>query len=137
MAIQFPSAEWVTALMEALNASEAYGHVAKNWEGDIIFVVLPEGELKEPAYLYLDLWHGKCRGVRRLDSPDEKKAAFTLTASLGNFIKILNRQLDPMQVMLTRRLQVQGNMVVMMRNVPTVLEFVRTATTIPSQFPAI
>ncbi len=35
------------------------------------------------------------------------------------------RSLDPIQAMLTRRLSVQGNMVTITRNVPTVLDFVR------------
>ena len=32
-----------------------------------------------------------------------------------------------MQAMLTRKLDVKGNMAVMMRNVPTILDFVRCA----------
>ncbi len=36
-------------------------------------------------------------------------------------------ELDPMQAMLTRKLTVKGNMGYMMRNVPTVLEFVKCA----------
>jgi putative sterol carrier protein len=34
-------------------------------------------------------------------------------------------ELNPMQAMMTRKLQVNGSMAYMMRNVPTVLDFVR------------
>jgi len=50
-----------------------------------------------------------------------------MKASLGNFLSVLRGDLDPMQAMLTRKLGVKGNMAVMMRNVPTVLDFVRCA----------
>jgi putative sterol carrier protein len=50
-----------------------------------------------------------------------------LTASYDNIAQIMKGKLDPMQAMLTRKLKVQGNMAIMMRNVPTVLDFVRCA----------
>jgi len=87
----------------------------------------PDDRLKEQAILYIDLWHGKCREVAVWDEIGEKKPAFILKASYGNFLRVLRGDLDPMQAMLTRKLGVKGNMAVMMRNVPTVLDFVRCA----------
>lgn len=54
-------------------------------------------------------------------------ADFVLTAPFSNFVRVLKGDLDPMQAMLTRKLVVKGNLAYMMRNVPTVLEFVRCA----------
>jgi putative sterol carrier protein len=48
-----------------------------------------------------------------------------LTAGLSQFNAVLAGRLDPMQAMLTRRLQVSGNMAYILRNVPVVLDFVR------------
>ena len=59
--VRFGSDEWVQALHDELNTSKAYEDAAKNWEGDFYFVVNPEGAVKEPIYLYMDLWHGKSR----------------------------------------------------------------------------
>jgi putative sterol carrier protein len=75
----------------------------------------------------LDLWHGKCRSGRYLPPEEHKlpKPTFTLTAAFSQFQQILQGQLDPMQAMLTRRLQVAGNMAYILRNVPVVLDFVR------------
>ena len=42
-------------------------------------------------------------------------------------MRVLKGDLDPMQAMMTRKLAVQGSMGYMMRHVPTVLEFVRSA----------
>jgi putative sterol carrier protein len=48
-----------------------------------------------------------------------------MTAGLTQFAAVLAGSLDPMQAMLTRRLQVSGNMAYILRNVPVVLDFVR------------
>ena len=50
MAIDFPSQEWLEALMKELNSSKPYQEAAKNWEGDFYFVFEPEGGLKESCF---------------------------------------------------------------------------------------
>ncbi len=123
----FPSLEWLNELEKKINADARYNEIAKKWEGDIVIAITPEGNLQEQKYFYLDLWHGKCRGVAELSDASEKKAMFVLTASYENIKRILTGKLDPMQAMMTRKLIVQGNYAVLMRNVPTVLDFVRCA----------
>ena len=131
---KFPSAEWLQALEARLNEDARYAQVARNWEGDLAFVIEPDGsgELSQPMVLYLDLWHGKCRGSAVLESLAEKQPAFVLTANLTNYRRVLEGGLDPMQAMLTRKLKVKGNMAYMMRNVPVVLDFVRVCREVSS-----
>ncbi len=133
MSAVFPSPEWLKAFEEKLNTDEQYARIAKNWEGDLVFQIEPEGNLKEQVIFYLDLWHGKCRGTEVWDEIADKTPAFILKASYGNFARILKGDLDPMQAMLTRKLGVKGNMAVMMRSVPTVLDFVRCARDITNE----
>lgn len=125
MGSMFPSKEWLEDLKDHLNSDEKYAKIAKKWEGDIIFAVEPAGALKEPINLYLDLWHGKCRDAIYLDKDDDREAKFVLRASFTNFVKVLKGEMDPMQAMLTRKLNVKGSMAYMIRNVPIVLDFVR------------
>lgn len=127
MAPPFPSPEWLQALEARLNQDARYAQVARNWEGDLAFVIEPDdsGELDEPIIFYLDLWHGQCRGSAVLQDIQEKNPAFVLTASLKDYRRILEGKLDPMQAMLTRKLKVKGNLAYMMRHVPIVLDFVR------------
>jgi putative sterol carrier protein len=122
---RFPSPEWIEVLMDKLNTDQKYSQVARNWEGDILVLVEPGGALTERIAYYLDLWHGKCRNAYLIEPSQEKVAAFILKAPYGNFKQIIMGDLDPMQAMLTRKLSVQGNMAVLMRNIPTVLDFVR------------
>ena len=133
MSVIFPSMDWLNELDAKLNRDERYAGIAKNWEGDMIIQIEPEGNLKERRIYYLDLWHGKCRGVAELKDASEKKAAFVLKATYENIKRIVTGKLDPMQAMLTRKLVVQGNMAVMMRSVPTVLDFVRCTREITNE----
>ena len=132
MSALFPSQAWVEALVRVLNNDARYGEIARNWEGDLLFVIKTDGGAAEPSetrptHVYLDLWHGKCRSGRYLPPgvADLPKPAFTLTAGFIHFAAVLGGSLDPMQAMLTRRLQVSGNMAYILRNVPVVLDFVR------------
>jgi putative sterol carrier protein len=122
---QFPSEEWLKALMDKLNTDERYAQVARNWEGDMAFVIEPAGKLKEQMRFYLDLWHGKCRDAFVMDGSRQATPVFTLKGSYDNYAKLLKGEIEPMQALMTRKIGVQGNMAVLMRSVPTVLDFVR------------
>ncbi|HET7144790.1 MAG TPA: SCP2 sterol-binding domain-containing protein [Anaerolineales bacterium] len=124
----FPSQEWLVGLEHKLNVDERYAEVAKNWEGDLFFHIESEGNLKEDLTFYLDLWHGKCRkAVYEPDAAAYPKPAFTLTATYNNITSVLTGKMNPMTAMMTMKLKVHGSMAYMMRNVPTVLDFVRVA----------
>lgn len=123
----FPTVDWLNEFQQKLNSDERYAQIAKNWEGDMYFIIEPEGNLKTQTVMYLDLWHGQCRATEMVTDLAAHTPAFTLKANYLNFAKVLQGELDPMQAMLTRKLDVKGNMAAMMRNVPTVLDFVRCA----------
>ncbi len=133
MSSVFPSIEWLEALHKHLNSDEKYAQIAKSWEGDIMFDILPSGALNERTLIYLDLWHGKCRKVQY--NVDQKTTSdFILQASYDDFVRVLTGQLAPMTAMMTRKLKVLGSMAYMMRNVPTVLQFVRCAQDVTDHY---
>jgi putative sterol carrier protein len=130
MAHAFPSAGWVEALVEVLNADSRYAQVARGWEADIVFSVQSDESPSREGdadRIYLDLWHGQCRrgSFHPAGGEAAPPAVFVLSATRANLLRILSGELDPMQAMLTRKLQVHGNMGYMLRNVPVVLDFVR------------
>ena len=135
MAYIFPSVEWVSALKDKLNTDEQYAHIARKWEGDILFEVKPDGPLDNPEIYYLDLWHGKCRDISLVEPEQvsDYDAAFSLSAPYSILARVMKGDLDPMQALLTRRLSVKGNMTYMMRNVPVILDFVRCAKEITTE----
>ena len=134
MPAAFPSKEWLKGLEAKLNSDQRYAEVARNWEGDLFFFIEPDGNLQERITFYLDLWHGTCRKVEYNPPPDSyPNPAFTLTASYNNITAILTGKLHPMTAMMTSKLRVKGSMGYMMRNVPTVLDFVRCAQEVTTE----
>jgi putative sterol carrier protein len=131
---KFPSSDWLQALNDKLNTDEKYAQVARNWEGDMIFVIEPSGAVTQMTRWYLDLWHGKCRGVAVLSEAEDKKATFTLRGPYENYVRLLKGEIEPMQALLTRKIGVQGNMAILMRSVPTVLDFVRCCREVSDSF---
>ena len=134
MSAIFPSEEWLQGLEAKLNSDARYNDIAKNWEGDLLFLIEPEGNLEERLTFYLDLWHGTCRKVEYKPAADSyPNPSFTLTASYNNITSILTGKLNPMTAMMTSKLKVKGSLGYMMRNVPTVLDFVRVAQGVTKQ----
>ena len=134
MSAIFPSAEWLKELEVKLNSDERYGEIAKAWEGDLFFFIEPEGNLKERLTFYLDLWHGKCRKVDYQPTPETyPNPVFILTSSYNNITSVLTGKMNPMTAMMTSKLKVKGSMGYMMRNVPTVLDFVRVAQEVTTE----
>jgi len=121
----FPTTEWLSSLVEKLNSDQKYAQVARKWEGDILVQIDPGGDLTDRVLFYIDLWHGRCRDAYPVGEEDSVKAAFVLKAPYENYVRLLKGEIEPMQALLTRKLGLSGNMAVLMRNVPTVLDFVR------------
>jgi putative sterol carrier protein len=139
MAIYFPSDAWVKALGAALNASAGYAQAAKTWEGDFYFVVEAGGPIQKPVYLYMDLWHGKCRDAYEVTDPAQKKPAFTLTAPYEQWKKVILGELDPLKGLVARKLKLQGSssdMAKIMRAPQAAKELVACCSKIETEFPA-
>jgi len=135
MAIPFPPDERVQVLCKAFHESKEYAEAAKNWEGDFFFIVEPEGELKDTYYLYMDLWHGKCREAFATTDPSVKDPEFRIWAPVSTWKKVILRELDAIQGLITRQLKLKGNMVKIMRNVKAANELVKCCGKIESEFP--
>ena len=130
---KFPSPEWVSALEIKLNSDEQYARIAHNWEGDMLCQIEADDTLKESLAYYLDLWHGKCRQAFVLED-GAVTPKFVLRATYGIYRRLLKGELEPMQALLTRKINVQGSMAVFVRNVPTVLDFVRCCREVTDSF---
>lgn len=132
--VKFGSPEWVQALHDELNSTQAYADAAKDWEGDFYFVVEPEPPLADTRYIYMDLWHGKSRCAELVDNPGSKQPAFIMSGKFGKWKKVVTAQLDPIQALMTGQLKLKGNMVMVMKNVKAAQEIVRACTRIETDF---
>lgn len=132
----FPSAEWAAEYEKELNNSPAYAEAAKNWEGDFYFVIDSDKDSPLPAtvYLYMDLWHGQCRGARVVADKNEKNPAFVMSAGYSKWKRVVTAQLDPIQGLMTGQLKLKGNMVMIMKNVKAAQEMVKACTRVDAEF---
>jgi putative sterol carrier protein len=135
MGIKFASAEWMVALKDELNQSEGYRDAAKAWEGDFYWVISGMPGAPGDVYLYVDLWHGACRGANVSDAT-AKKPEFVIEATYPIWRKVVDKKLDPIQGMVTRQLKLKGNMLKIMKAPKAATELVAAATRIDTEWPA-
>ena len=104
--LQFGTDSWVKQLMVELNNSTEYAEAAKTWEGDMYFVVESKGStLPKDVYMYLDLWHGKCRNAYVPENPTDVKPEFVIKGNVKTFKNVIDKQMEPIKAMLTRKLK--------------------------------
>ena len=122
------SKEWVEAYVEALNNNPAYEEAAKTWEGDFIFIVRNDESNEIEQAAYFDLWHGKCREAHVVEDPKNPnvKPEFVYDGKRSNWIKVLKKELDPIQGLMTGKFKLTGNMSKVMRAVKAAQELVNT-----------
>jgi len=135
MASMFGSDEWIKTFMDEINDSHAYEKSALNWEGDFFFVITPKTMYDETAVYYIDLWHGKCRDAFLVEDESQFSPAFRMETSDTNWKAIIDKKLDPIQGMMTRKIKLKGNMAKIMRYVKAAQELVNCATRVPTEFP--
>ena len=130
----FPSEEWISLFKDAINSNVAYEDAAKTWEGDFLFVVQPDSNLKQQVVFYVDLWHGKCRAVLVLGPGETKQTAFVYEGPYGNWVKLIRKEIDPIQGLLTGKFKLKGDMLKVLRAVRAAKELVETAGNVPTEF---
>jgi putative sterol carrier protein len=136
MAFKFPSDEWIREFSRQLNASPEYERSGQVWEGDFLFIIEADEAYPETVYMYLDLFHGKCRRAAQLDCPDEMQTGYVLSATYSNWRKVIEGKLDPIQGLMTRKLKLKGDMLQVMRYPKAAKDMVNCVLQVPSDFPS-
>jgi len=130
--VKFPSNEWISRFKEELNKNKEYEEVAKDWEGDFIFVITPDEDLKKEVTFYVDLWHGKCKDAYIVEKG--KTAAFVFKGSYSNWKKVINKEIDPIRGLIRGLFTVDGDSKVILNQSKAAQELVNTASKIPVEF---
>jgi putative sterol carrier protein len=130
--VKFPSDEWIQVFKDELNKNTDYEKAAKDWEGDFLFVILPNNELKDEVKYYVDLWHGKCQEAYRVQN--QKNTAFTFIGSYSNWKKVINNELDPIKGFIRGLFKIKGDSIKILRYTKAAKELINTASRIPTEF---
>ncbi len=137
MAYLFGTDEWIKCFVDEINKSHSYEKSALTWEGDFFFIVTPSKMYDDVAIYYIDLWHGKCRGACLVKDESQFSPEFRMETTDANWKAIIDRKLDPIQGMMTRKIKLKGNMAKIMRYVKAAQELVNCATRVPTEFPPL
>ncbi|MEK6606289.1 MAG: SCP2 sterol-binding domain-containing protein [Myxococcota bacterium] len=133
----FPSVEWVAAYKDALGASEAYRKAAAGWTHGAVALVTradPAVGLAEDTAIWLDLDRGVCREARIASAAEAQQAPFCITGEYARWKQVLKKQLDPIQGMMQRKLELRGQMTIIVRFVLASKELVEAAQRVPTKF---
>jgi putative sterol carrier protein len=134
---EFASQEWLDAFVAAINGSQKYEEAAKDWEGDFYFILEPGGSITERRYLYLDLWHGKCRKSELIQEKDKDKykPEYTIAGTLATWKKMSEKKINATQALLTRQLKLTGEMAKVMRATGATRALSEATSAVKSVFP--
>jgi len=137
MSLPFPSAEWVAAYAQAINASAQYRAASTEWTfGAVALVVNAQAEIgmPEPVGLWLDLERGVCRAAKLVSATEAGTAPFVLTADYVRWKQVIRKELGPVAGIMQRRIVLQGSLATVVRFIKSAEALVEAATTVPTKF---
>lgn len=133
----FPSEEWLDDYVERINSSKEYEEAAATWEGDLSYVFErePDKGVPDDVWVWIDLWHGKCRGAKQgVPQEEGEKAKFIIRAPYSRWKEVIRRELDPIKGMMQGKLKLKGDLPTIVRYVKAANELVNIAASVPTEF---
>ncbi|MHA1104125.1 MAG: SCP2 sterol-binding domain-containing protein [Promethearchaeota archaeon] len=142
------SEEWAKAYVDSINNNANYKAAASWWEGDFLFVVEPSGNLDKEVRLFVGLFKGDCTGAKILKPGEEHvvlkagsdpvplkegeppSVEFVFSGNYDNWLKVLKKELDPIQGLMAGKFKLVGNMAKVMRATKAAQELVNSSASI-------
>jgi putative sterol carrier protein len=137
MANDFPSPDWAAEFKRVLDGSAAYRVAGKDWtHGPVALVVKADPALGIPddVGLWLDLERGVCRDAKIVDRAQAEKAPFCITGEYSRWKSVIRKELDPIKAMMQKKLELKGQMTIIVKYVNASKELVECATRVPTRF---
>jgi len=120
MAVLYPSNEWCEEWKKAINNSPKCVEKGKVWgvdfNGSMVFELLPSGGLTQKTYVYLDIKGGEALESRIINDLSEVDAGFICPGQYEEYKKVAKGELDFIEGLLRGRFTLKGDMAKIMRN---------------------
>lgn len=132
------SESWARAWADELRASDAYARAAATWEGSLVLeMTAGDGEDEGPgAAVFVDLWHGECRGARSATGGDLGGTDFLIRGGVETWQRVLAGDLEPIFGIMSGKLRlVRGNLAKLVPQITAARELVAAAARIETVFP--
>ena len=128
------SEEWVKAFGKAINDNPNYRPSAITWEGDMLFVIEPSGNLDHTVKVLVGLYHGECTGTKLIKEGEDVEAEFIITGNYDNVLQVIKKEIDPIRAIMAGKLKLEGNMAKVMRHTKAAQEIVVSLGNIETEF---
>ena len=131
------SEAWSREWCQVLNNRPAYQQAAATWEGGVALVMTrdgsPEGESRS---VYLDLWHGACRGAWVARPADLEAAHYILSGTSQAWRGVLSGKVAPLTAVMTGKIRLtKGSMGALVPYVSAARELITAAMAMEVSFP--
>ena len=130
--------EWAQAWCDEINASPTYRTSAATWEGAVALVMRadPAAGIETPRSVFLDLWHGECRGARVAAPFDVDEARYVIEAEPADWLDMLGGRTSPLVALMSGKLRLsKGNLTALLPYANAAKELIDTAALIHVRFP--
>lgn len=131
--------EWSAACCERLNESEAYRAAAAGWEEPTVLVMKADeaAGVPEERAVFLDLYHGQCRGTRLATDEDRGRAVFVLTGAPAAWGEVLRGETDPIAALMRGKLRLEkGSLFALAKYAGAAKELVAVAASVGGRLPS-
>lgn len=118
---------WLTAVVRAVNESDAYRRAAAGWRWPLGLGFL---DPERPRFAVLDLRDGQCHGAQVADRRTYERAPFRLSADTDEWCRVLDDGADPMRCILLRDLRLEGERLTALRYLPAVKALLHAMATV-------
>lgn len=108
--------KWAKEYCDALNSSEEYEEAASGWgvdfEGAMMMIMGPSGEIEEEIASFMDLKDGKCLGITLLEPGQDppREPGMTLRAPMLIWKKLAFKDMNPVTALMNGELKLEGDM---------------------------
>ena len=137
VAHDFPSAAWVAAYEQAINASAEYRSASTDWTHGCVALVMPAQPaigVSEDVGIWLDLDRGVCRAAKLVSRAEAQQAPFVLTAEYRYWKQIIKKELGPIAGIMQRKVGLVGSLPIVVRFIKSAEALVDAATRVPTRF---
>ncbi|MFX1314740.1 MAG: SCP2 sterol-binding domain-containing protein [Promethearchaeota archaeon] len=118
--------EWVKAFGDAINENPNYKPSALTWEGDVLLIIEPSGNLDHDVRVFIGLFHGECTGTRLVREGEKVETEYIMAGPYVNFVKIMKKEIDPIRAIMAGQIRLEGNMAKLMRHTKAAQELVES-----------
>src|SRR5262249_16585739 len=133
----FPSVEWTLAYKDVINGSTQYKQAGAGWtHGPVALLTRADAQIgiPEDVGIWLDLHQGTCRDARMVGRAEAEKAPFCITGEYARWKQVIRKQLDPIAGMMQKKLELKGQMTIIVKHVAAAKSLVECAQQVDTKF---